>query len=220
MELYHVLNRGVDKRSIALNDRDRMRFVHGLYEFNDAKPAGSTYHSFSNLDFVSPDWDRPRDPLVDIHGWCLMGNHYHLLLSEKVDGGLTQFLRKFNIGYSKYFNEAHKRSGALYQGRTKKILIDRDSHYMHILNYIHLNPLDFLKGSESWRERRIEKGALATAHLASYRWSSYHDYCGTPTFPSIITMNEFAEIFPDYRKEIQGYLASARERPQQEYTLE
>lgn len=63
-----------------------------------------------------------------------MANHYHLLLSELVEGGITLFLRKLNIGYAKYFNERHGRQGTLFQSRTKKILIERHAHFLYILH--------------------------------------------------------------------------------------
>lgn len=193
MEFYHVLNRGVDKRTIFSTSADHARFVHDLYEFNDEKPAPDAYRR-PMWDFVSPTSDT-RERLVDIHGWCLMKNHYHLLLSERREGGITKFIRKLNIGYSKYYNEIHKRSGTLFQGRTKKVHIERDAHFLHILHYIHLNPLDFLKGSEGWRGGRVGTAAAALAHLREYRWSSFKDYCGDANFPSILRKDVFEEMY-------------------------
>lgn len=198
MELYHVLNRGVDKRIIFTNNADRARFVHNLYEFNDRRPAPDAYRR-DMWDFVSPTSDR-RERLVDIHGWCLMGNHYHLLLSERREGGLTLFLRKLNIGYSKYFNEIHHRDGTLFQGRTKKILIKSEPHFLHILHYIHLNPLDFLSGAEQWRTGKLGNANRAQAHLLGYRWSSLQDYAGHRNFPSILTTNLFKNVHGDVGK--------------------
>jgi len=213
MELYHVLNRGVDKRTIFLNERDYVRFVHDLYEFNDRRPANNVQHFFQHKDIASPYFGngdyrqrQPRDRLVDLHGWCLMKNHYHLLLSERVSGGLTLFIRKLNIGFAKYFNEKYSRTGTLFQGRTKKILIERDAHFLHILHYIHLNPLDYLSGAKQWRTRDISNSKKALAHLEHYRWSSYADYCGRPNFPSILTTGLFGEIFDGYRKTLMDYL--------------
>jgi putative transposase len=207
MELYHALNRGVDRRSLVLSDQDRLRFVHDLFEFNDARPAGSTYFSFNNLDLRNPELAaRERQTIVDLHGWCLMDNHYHLLLSEKIEGGVSLFLRKLNVGYANYFNEKYDRSGTLFQGRTKKVLIEDDAHFLHILNYIHLNPLDFDESSKDWRERKIKNFETATRQLAAYRWSSYLDYIGEQNFPSLITRELFRDIFKDYRKEISDYM--------------
>jgi len=182
---------------------DRMRFVHDLYEFNDTAPAPEFIR---HRDFVNPDIRKRRDRIVDLHGWCLMGNHYHLLLSEKVEGGMSLFLRKLNVGYANYFNERYTRSGTLFQGRTKKIRISSDAYFLHILHYIHLNPLDFLRGAESWRTLEVKNAKNALRHLDSYRWSSYLDYCGTKNFPSIITRDLFGDVFSNYKKTITSYL--------------
>lgn len=215
MELFHALNRGVDGRRIFMDDKDRLRFIHDLYEFNDTKPAdnNSGYH-FKSRDIVSPYIDRKRERIVDIHGWVLMHNHYHLLLSERVENGISKFLRKLNVGYSKYFNEKQKRSGTLFQGRTKKILIERDAHLLYILHYIHLNPLDYLKGSEGWRVRDGMKSVNmeeVIPYLQQYRWSSYLDYSGTKNFPSILTTDLFKEALGDPTTSLREYLLSTEE---------
>src|SRR3989344_6393446 len=132
--IYHALNRGVEKRILFVDDQDRARFVHDLYEFNDTAPAGNGYRSFHPMMEIRSPSLRKREQIVDIHGWCLMGNHYHLLLSERVENGLSLFLRKLNVGYAMYFNEKYKRSGTLFQGRTKKIRINSEAHFLHILH--------------------------------------------------------------------------------------
>src|SRR5690606_27220182 len=104
-----VLNRGVEKRDIVLDDKDRLRFVHDLFVFNDAKPAPNAIlprrHTFE-------DNVKKRSILVHIHAWCLMNNHYHLLVSPKDDDlkNLSAFMKKLNMGYAKYFNEKYERS--------------------------------------------------------------------------------------------------------------
>jgi putative transposase len=115
-----------------------------------------------------------------------MENHYHLLVSPVDDDGtlISRFAKKLGMGYAKYFNEKHKRTGALWQGRYKKILIQRDVHYQYIPYYIHLNPLDY--SYPSWREGSVTKTRDALDVLTQYRWSSFLDYWGTPNFPSII----------------------------------
>lgn len=221
MELYHVLNRGVDKRTIFSDSMDHARFVHDMYEFNDTSPAGNSYRRFrpkgKMVDLVNPSLERER--IVNIHGWCLMKNHYHLLLSERVDGGLVQFVRKLNVGYANYFNEKYGRSGTLFQGRTKKVLIERDAHFLHILHYIHLNPLDFLKDAKNWRTQHIKSRAAAEKYLDEYRWSSYLDYCGKKNFPSVITTELFTDVLGDIRSATAELLRD-REFPVGSYDLE
>ena len=217
MTLYHVLNRGVEKRTLFLDDADRARFVHDMWEFNDVKNATQVWHHQSR------GLRNPyilKDRIVDIHGWCLMDNHYHLLISEIAEGGLTKFARRLNVGYANYFNERYKRNGTLFQGRTKKIPILSDSHFLHILHYIHLNPLDTVAGAKNWRNLEIKNLNVALKHLEKYRWSSYLDYCGKKNFPSILTTDLFKDVFGDYEKVIKRYIKDLEEIPIETQYLE
>ncbi len=222
VELYHLLNRGVEKRNIFMSDDDRVRFVHSLYEFNSTHPANNTRWNLTHsLPAQNNDLrGRYSGRLVDIHGWCLMDNHYHLLVSGRAEKGLSKFIMKLNVGYAKYFNEKYKRSGALFQGRTKKVLVQRDSHFQYILHYIHLNPLDFSKESSSWREGVLRSANAAIQHLEKYRWSSYVDYCGRRNFPSILTKQLFSEADGDYEKVLKKYLHDLQADPATNPNLE
>lgn len=186
MEIYHLLNRGVEKRDVVLDDTDRVRFIHDVYAFNDKNDVDPN-HRFR--EFLSP---HIRESLVDIHAFCLMSNHYHFLVSEVEDGGMSLFMRKLNMGYAKYFNEKYKRSGVLWQGTFKKIRIERDAHFLHIPFYIHLNPLD-LEFPE-WREGKVKNSRKALDFLHTYRWSSYLDYIGIKNFPSLLHTDLLADI--------------------------
>lgn len=178
MEFYHVLNRGVEKRDIAMDDHDRLRFVHDLYVFNDK-------HAVAHP--KTTQRDRKRERLVTIHAWCLMKNHYHLLLSPTDDdlNNMSLFMKKLNGGYAKYFNERHSRTGYLWQGKFKRIHIQRDAHFIHIPYYIHLNPLDYTH--PKWRTGEIKNPKKVLTDLRTYRWSSFLDYTDTKNFPSVIS---------------------------------
>lgn len=191
--LFHVLNRGVDKRPIVLDNSDRLRFVHDLYVMNDRKPVAHIREK---------QRERTRDTLVDIHAWCLMDNHYHLLLEARDDDlkNLSRFMKKLNMGYAKYFNEKHHRSGYLWQGKYKKVEIARDAHFLHIPYYIHLNPLDF--HAPKWREGVVHDTERAVRHLNAYRWSSFLDYQGKQNFASIITTKLFSHVLGNPEKQI------------------
>ncbi len=192
MELYHLLNRGVDKRKIVLDDHDRVRFIHDLFAFNS--PSAS-------LNFEQPERQleqrKVQKRLVDIHAFCLMDNHYHLLVSEAIEGGISLFMQKLNMGYSKYFNERHRRSGTLWQGKHKKIQITRDAHFLYIPYYIHLNPLDYT--TPEWREGAVTNTSKALENLRKYRWSSHLDYVGVKNFPSVTRRDFLSEIFRSHR---------------------
>ena len=196
MEFYHVLNRGVDKRPVVMDEEDRVRFIHDLFVFNDKE---------ATLNYILPGrkLDHPRTLLVHVHAFCLMPNHYHLLLSPAVEQGIPLFMKKLNMGYTKYFNEKHQRSGALWQGKYKKILMKRDAHFLYIPYYIHLNPLDLTH--PQWREGKVRNSADALKALRAYRWSSHCDYAGIKNFPSVTERELLAEIIGTrerYEKEI------------------
>jgi putative transposase len=226
MELWHALNHSIEGRNLFLDSQDYARFVHNLYEFNDTAPAGNVYRLFDPSgmrDFVGPSFKNERKLLVQIHGWVLMKDHFHLLLSELVEGGITMFLRKVNVGYAKYVNERYGRKGTLYQGRTKKILIDREAHFLYILHYLHLNPLDYLQGSEKWRLRSkssIRNAEDALRYLDTYRWSSYLDYSGKKNFPSILTTSLFKDTLGNYNDALNEYLHDAERDDAKAFVLE
>lgn len=198
MELWHILNRGVEKRDIVIDDKDRIRFIHDLYALNDVNYARHIYQPERRNEI-----QYERECLVDIHAFCLMNNHYHLLLSEAHENGISLFMHKFNMGYAKYFNERYERSGYLWQGKHKKIRIVRDAHYMHIPFYIHLNPLDY--EYHAWREGKVSHPEHALEYLHAYRWSSHLDYIGITNFPSITKRDDIGDLLgtPErYEKEI------------------
>lgn len=187
-EIYHVCNRGVDKRTLFLDDQDYFRFVHNLHEFNDEKPAALLYYKQPSLQSYEIGSHRigdktQRDILVDLLAFALMPNHYHLLIKQKKESGITNFMRKLGVGYAMYFNQKYKRSGTLFQGQFKAIRVVKEAHFLHLPFYIHANPLD-LKFPE-WRERNLKDAKVAFDYLKHYRWSSLRDYMGIKNFPSV-----------------------------------
>lgn len=186
-EFFHVYNRGVDKRKIFLDDGDCLRFLKELKFFNTESPSWISTIDEKRLP------TGPEDRIVDIVCYCLMPNHYHLLLRSRVENGITKFMRKLNTGYTVYFNIKHQRVGRLFENRFKAVHIDADLYFRHLTRYIHLNPLDLYQSG--WREGKIENLRLALEYLESYRWSSYTNY--VPRFKSdgIINSEFLAEIF-------------------------
>ena len=202
MELWHVLNRGVEKRTTFLDDSDRLRFIHDLYAFNDTD-------SVPNYAQPGRHTDHARDPLVYIHAYCLMPNHYHLLLSPRVENGISLFLKKLNGGYAKYFNERYRRVGSLWQGKYRRIHVHHDAHFMYIPYYIHLNPLDL--SHPEWRDGSVRNTGRALATLQKYRWSSHLDYIGKRNFPSVLHSEFLIDILGSrdrYEKELRNIVTS------------
>lgn len=213
--LLHVLNRGVDKRKIFLDSSDYLRFIHNLFELNNSDNVFNTnYHHRVNNNFVyqckQTKKQEKRNLLVSIHAFCLMTNHYHLLISPLQDNGIPLFMKKINTAYANYFNIKRKRSGALFEGRYKRVLIKTEAHFIHLPYYIHLNPLDI--SFPEWREKRIGNFKKAVEFLSAYRWSSHLDYLGKKNFPSVINKEFLLEFFSnekEYGKSFNGWLENA-----------
>ena len=198
-EIYHVLNRGVDKRKIFLSNKDYYRFIHDLFEFNDIKPVNTTTYRFKSTIIQSNPLssnvlrgrNKDKEPLVELHAFCLMPNHYHLSPSPIIEGGMSKYMAKVNAGYVKYFNIKNNRSGTLFESKYKKILIENDKHFHHLLIYIHLNPLDLYM--PEWRERSLKGNEIdrCLKFLETYKWSSHLDYLGKQNFPSVTQRKYF-----------------------------
>lgn len=153
---------------------------------------------------------KPNDELVDIICVCLMPNHYHLLVQEKVDGGASLFSKKISSGYTQYFNLEYKRSGVLFQSRTKIILIKNDSHFLHLPFYIFLNPVKLIE--PEWKEGGIKNHEKAARFLENYKWSSFNEtiLLKKGIFSDSINSNLFFEFFKtnpkDFKKELTEWI--------------
>jgi len=223
-EIYHALSRGVDKRKIFMDDKDRFRFIHDLFEFNDEAPANtSSYHFYKQSgDIGCRQIERkPRKLLVNILAFCLMPNHYHLLLSSLVKNGVSLFMRKLNDGYVKYFNKRHERTGTLFERKYKSVLVDNEAHFIHMPYYIHLNCLDLI--APEWRQRKLINYKKAIDFLGKYRWSSHLDYLGQKNFPSVTQRDFLLEVFEGekgYEKNLKSWLKELNLKKIDDYALE
>jgi len=175
--IYHIYNRGVEKRDIFMEDLDYFRFIHDLFVFN-------------NIDAVLPMEIQPpkRKLMVEILAFALMPNHFHLLIRQKEKEGIVKFMQKLGTGYTMYFNQKYERVGSLFQGRFKAVAVLKEKHLLYLPFYTHLNCLDLIE--PDWRNGKIENFKKAIKFLESYRWSSYLDYIGKKNFPSV-TQKQF-----------------------------
>lgn len=208
--LSHVLSRGVDKRQIFLDEKDYIRFISSLFEFNTEERIENNSYLFKNfgsyIDIVS-QYNKKSNLLVDIHAFCLMPNHYHLLLSPRKKDGISKFMQKVNIGYAKYFNKKYERKGTLFESRFKSILIDNQAYFTYIPFYIHLNPLDFK--FKEWRDHKLTDYHGAMDFLNSYKWSSHLDYLGANKFSYLLQkelLNELLGGPVGYQKQLNSWL--------------
>ena len=191
-EMYHVYNRGVEKRVIFPSALYYRRFIEGMRAFNTTRPV--VLREFMKGDFPSGIGSLfEGKKLVEICAFILMPNHYHFLLRPTMDNGLALFLQKLGAGYSGFFNLKQRRVGALFQGRYKAKRIDSDRYARHIQAYIALNALDHKM--PEWREKGVYNREYAKSLLRSYPWSSYAAHMGKSNFGGIVTRSFVDEIF-------------------------
>jgi putative transposase len=179
-QIYHIYNRGVDKRSVFDSSKDYTTFLDYLAKCNKYKLAEDKNDDLYNDDEVNLKRKNPEknkgeinkedDPLVDILVFCLMPNHFHLLLRQKIEGGITKFMQRVGTGYTMFFNSKEKRSGALFQGRFKAVHVKEQKYFDYLIFYIHFNPLELITGI-------IMENKEALIFLNEYEWSSHREYC-------------------------------------------
>lgn len=166
--IYHLFNRGVDRRSIFFTPRDYERFIALIeyYRFHHVHKSYSHYLALSLEERSLFRQTLNQKPMaIDILAYCLMPNHFHILVKQKADGGIHTFLSNIANGFAKYINTKRKRVGPLYQGPFKAVLVETDEQLFHLSRYIHLNP--------------VVSSIVSTKELATYPWSSLPDYIGS-----------------------------------------
>ena len=199
-EYYHVYNRGTDKRIIFLAKHDYHRFMLLLYFCNSNEPV-DLQTAFREGRTFAEMFTAPRGkPLAAIGAWCLMPNHFHLLLHEKIGGGVSLFMQKLLTAYSTYFNKKHERSGGLFQGTFMATHVNNDEYLKYLLSYIHLNPVKII--DPKWKENGIADKVGAKKYLQKYNYSSYIDYIGQNRKEQIIL---YTEAFPEYFSMIKDF---------------
>jgi len=197
-----------------MDDADRSRFMHNLWIFNDQSPVLNSKYYFApnnmevRLPYLGPN-KAERDPLVEILAYVLMPNHFHLMVKQITENGVTEFMRKLSTGYTNAFNIKYKRVGPLFQGKYKIAHIKTNRHLLYLPYYIHLNPLDLM--DHGWRDGSLKDLKKAKSFLSSYDWSSHRDYAGESKFPDILETAFLRNILGtprEYQKNIWEWLES------------
>jgi len=197
-EMYHVCSRGVEQRKIFLNDRDHLRFLSLLHHCLPVGPIQS-YSVAKRLKRKSQNL-KEGEGLVDVLVYCLMSNHFHLLVRENVEAGVTRYFQRLLNSYARYFNVKYRRSGSLFAGPFRAVAVDGDEYLLHVSRYIHLNPYV----------------ASMVHDPFSYRWSSLGeytgdsaagDYCHTAFITGLVSPADYKKFVADqadYAREIEG----------------
>jgi len=163
---YHVFSHSVANEAIFKNEREKERFIQIVnfyrFEFNFLR-----YSEFLRLTERSKNkylmslYD--SQVKVKIHAFAIMDNHYHFLLEQNVESGVSNFVRLIQNSYARYFNLKHKRKGTLFLSPFQSVVLRTEDEILHVCRYIHLNPVTAY----------VVKGTL---ELQRYKWTSFSDY--------------------------------------------
>ena len=162
-EIYHVFNRGVERRTVFTNKRDYERALETInyYRFTSLPVR---YSHFLNLTKTQKEnvLASLDDVEATIFSFCLMPNHFHFILKQEAENGISRFMANFANSYSRYFNTKYQRIGPLFQGTFKAVHVESDEQLLHLSRYVHLNP--------------VSSFLVKEGQLDSYPWSSLPEY--------------------------------------------
>lgn len=196
-EIYHIILRGIENRKIFLNNKDRLRFIYNLIEFNDEAPVFHNFRKFQKfikafgrdniptkrgekgvISFTEMDKKRKekkKRSIIEILAICLMPNHVHLLVRQLTKNGISLFFQKMG-GYSTYFNKKYNRFGSLFQRPFKAVHIKTQEQLEIVICYIHTNPVELIE--PKWKEKGIKNLKRAEKFIENYKWSSLGIFLG------------------------------------------
>jgi len=196
-EFYHLYNRGTEKRLIFLDKNDYDYFLFLMYICNTTKSI--------KLRDADKDFDR-EETIVDIGAYCLMPNHFHILIHEKIEKGISKYMLKLMTGYSMYFNKKYERTGKLYEGVFKSICANTDTHFKYLYSYIHLNPAKLI--DKNWKDNKKRDTINLFKYVFAYQYSSLKEY--TDSNFRIINPASFPNYFKkpiDHKEELFEWLS-------------
>jgi putative transposase len=166
-QIYHIFNRGVAEQPTFLDKKDYDRALETILFYRNTK-VPLRYSYFIRLPqerrfAVLNEIGKSKDYLVEIIAYCLMPNHFHLLLKQVKDDGISNFMSNVWNSYTRYFNTKRKRTGPVFQGSFKAVRIESENQLLHVQRYIHLNPYS------SYLIKNLDK-------LTGYYYSSLSEY--------------------------------------------
>lgn len=206
-EIYHITQRGIEDKKLFLDENDYFRGIFSLYEFNNSAPIvirerrreiarikSSRGTSPVNLEEMAKAEQKRRNLFVETLAFCLMPNHFHLLLKQLKNDGVSEFMRKTG-GYATYFNQKYNRKGRLFQNHFWSTHIEDDEQLKTEFVYVHTNPVSLVE--PGWKEKGIKDLNGAKKFIEKYKWSSYADYIGGKNFPSLTSRNFMLDVMGD-----------------------
>ena len=213
-EWYHCYNRGIEKRTVFEDTKDYHRFLELLYLANDEFPLRRSDIDTYKFEEVL---NTPRgNKLVSIGAFCLMPNHFHLVLREVTEGGIVAFMQKIGTAYTMYFNARNGRSGNLFIKPFQSRHVSEDRYFQHLINYVHSNPSTLYE--PEWKTSHIVDPQFLGEKISAYPYSSLGAYTNAqaPIRP-IIDEEVFSVVrltpIPEMLKEARQYYAEHLELP-------
>lgn len=173
-EWYHCYNRSIEKRVAFEDTKDYHRFLELIYLANDEFPLRREDIGVRKFEDVL---NIPRGKkLVAIHAFCLMPNHFHLVLKEVSKGGITSFMRKVGTAYTLYFNSRHERVGNLFLKPFQSRRASTDPHLQQLISYVHCNPVTLYE--PEWKTKHVVDPQFLGERIAEYPYSSLSAHTG------------------------------------------
>ncbi len=156
---YHVLNKSIAGYEIFNSEEDYLRIIRAMrfFSLDGSLPKFSQFLNFKKVErvgFENALEERSKEePIVDIIAYCIMPTHFHFVLKQNKDQGISEFVGNLSNSYSRYFNSRYSRRGPLWQGRFKRVKVDSDEQLRHLTRYLHLNPVSagLVKDPSEWR---------------------------------------------------------------------
>ncbi len=192
-EWYHCYNRGVDKRTVFETVPDYERFLEALYLSNNIETSQrGTFYRLPHADVMHLE---RQEPIVAIGAYCLMPNHFHLLIKEIVEGGITKFMHRVGTSYTMYFNVKRERVGNLFVKPFRSKHIADDIYFKRVAQYIHLNPVEIFE--PQWKKGVVDNTAAIEEKLKKYPYSSLPDYHGSKRLENVILDREAVKLLKE-----------------------
>ncbi len=192
-EYYHLYNRGNSKNIIFHDEQDHLYFINLLKIVNSKQKVKTG---------ITKSVDQ-EERVISIGAYCLMPNHFHILVKQEKDKGVSIFMQKLLTGYVGYYNKKYKRTGSLFEGKFKPKYARVDTYLKYLFSYIHLNPLKIV--DKDWKQAKLHDKHFS--FLVKYPYSSFNEYL-TDSF-DLINKEAFPEYFPSrssFLKEVVSWL--------------
>ncbi len=186
-EFYHIYNRGNSKQIIFNDNQDYEYFIKLLKIMNTEKRVMTKRVEGNN---TSNDED-----IISIGAYVLMPNHFHILLKQEKDEGISIFMQKISTAYVMYFNKKYKRTGGMFEGKFKSKYAGEDIYLKYLFSYIHLNPLKII--NLNWKHSKLNTTEYVS-FLKNYKYSSFSEYLNDKNEGEIIIKrSSFPNYFPN-----------------------